>query len=94
MRTWLDYPAQLALWRTVPHRVVAPTGQTLEPRRYRKDWYVGITDIQAFRPGIKLTEEGKRCSYERKRHNLVAVGPTLPLCWIDQSWLRLLVGRS
>ena len=79
MRTYLDYPAQLALWRTLPHKVVAPDGRTFQPRRYRKQWYVGITAIQAFRPGIRLTEQGKRCSYERKRHNLVAVGPALAI---------------
>lgn len=91
MSTLLDYPAQLALWRTVPLKVVAPTGRIIELRRCRKNWYIGITTIQQFKPGIKLTEQGKKCSYERKKHNLVAVGPALAIM-LDRPELASLLG--
>ena len=65
----LEYPELLKLWRTVP----------LYWRKLcRKDAVCLALDvIQEYKPGIRLTAEGRPTKYVHKKRQYVAVGPAL-----------------
>lgn len=79
----LEYPELLALWRTVP----------LSWRKLcRKDAACLALDlIQKYKPGIRLTAEGRPTKHVHKKRQYVAVGPALAAI-LDRPELAALKG--